>query len=322
MAIESRALGCRIIGSHDAFVAASPATLDVLNRSPIVVLGFQRGGTNILVNLLSSHPDTQRLGAELHEVFYGRHGRPVSAWAKRALAAPILLASSRDVLWPYNLAEREPLPRLAAHYADAILFANRWTRYRANDRHESARSQRHRARARLVAKGVNGLAFATPLLRDLYPDVHFVALVRDGYALCESWIRRGWDAERSARVYQAVCDRIELDSTRFPNYHVVRFEDLIGDPLSVLTHLYAGVELSGGVPANLKLQAKATIDASGAHRLSFGERDRQIVWVPQDRLSDYLSSDVNEHQRRNLSKQQSEVIEAIAGRALLRFGYA
>ncbi|MFO7546977.1 MAG: sulfotransferase [Trueperaceae bacterium] len=294
----------------------------MLNRAPIFVLGFQRGGTNILVNLLSSHGDTQRLGAEIHEVFYGRHGRPVTAYLKRALAAPVFMASSPHVLWPYRYHDRAPLPRLAAHYADAIFYANRWTRYRSEDRPEGARGQRDRARARLVAKGVNGVVFASSLLRAMYPDARFVALIRDGYALSESWIRRGWDAERSATVYQAVCDRIAEDAARWPNYHVIRFEDLVRDPLRELSHVYSEVGLGSALPAHLKLQAKASMDASGAHRLHFGSRDREIVWVPTERLREYLRADVNQDQVRRLTDAQREVIGRIAGRALLNFGYA
>lgn len=294
----------------------------MLNEAPIFVIGFQRGGTNILVNLLSSHPNTQRLGAEIHEVFYGRHGRPVTSWLKRALAAPIFLASSPDVLWPYRYHERRPLPHLTARYADAVLFANRWTRYRYHDRPEGARGHRDRARARLVAKGVNGVAFATPLLQAMYPDASYVAIVRDGFALCESWIRRGGDAEASASVYQRVCDRISDDAARLPSYHVVRFEDLVQDPLGTLSPLYAAVGLGDELPAMLKLQAKATVDASGAHRLTFGERDRQIVWIQAERLHELLRPDVNQHQVSRLTDEQRETIGTVAARALQRFGYA
>lgn len=294
----------------------------MLNRAPIFVLGFQRGGTNILVNLLSSHPDTQRLGAEIHEVFYGRHGRPVSTWLKRALSAPLFLSSSPDVLWPYRYHERSALPHLVARYADAIFYANRWTRYRDEDRPEGARSHRDRARARLVAKGVNGVAFATPLLRAMYPDARFVALVRDGFALGESWIRRGWEAEAYARVYQAVCDRIADDAEGSSDYLVVRYEDLVREPVRELTRIYASVGLGDTLPALLKLQAKATVDASGAHRLSFGTRDREIVWVETEHVHEYLRPDVNQRQIELLPQEQRTLIESVAGRALRTFGYA
>jgi Sulfotransferase family len=46
------------------------------DKAPIFVIGFLRGGTDILMNLLASHPDTRFVGRETHMVFYGKAKEP------------------------------------------------------------------------------------------------------------------------------------------------------------------------------------------------------------------------------------------------------
>jgi hypothetical protein len=44
------------------------------NESPVFVCGFERGGTNILMNLLLSHPSLCKPTGETAQVFRGRRG--------------------------------------------------------------------------------------------------------------------------------------------------------------------------------------------------------------------------------------------------------
>ena len=177
-------------------------------RSPIVVFGFQRGGTNILTNLLSSHPDTQRLGAEFHELFLGRDEHPVRTWAVRLAGSPVILATGAPDLWPYRYHERSPLPGWVRPYARSLLFASRWRRFRWADRPAGHRSHLRRAQSRPIVKAVNGLVFALPVFESLYPDARYVILVRDPFALGQGFIRRGWSAERFASMYDQVGNRM------------------------------------------------------------------------------------------------------------------
>jgi len=43
----------------------------MLNVKPIFIVGFQRGGTGILMNLLLSHPNVCTPRGETHQVFRG-----------------------------------------------------------------------------------------------------------------------------------------------------------------------------------------------------------------------------------------------------------
>ena len=74
----------------------------MLNHKPIFINGFQRGGTNILVNLIASSHEVALLGGETHEVFYGRDSQPFLKWIQRGAALPLILASGQHTFWPYR----------------------------------------------------------------------------------------------------------------------------------------------------------------------------------------------------------------------------
>ena len=83
------------------------------------------------------------------------------------------------------------------------------------------------ARRRLLCKNVNGVVFTTPLFQKMYPDATFIALVRNGLALCEGFVRRGWNARDFGILYDRVCRRMLEDARSVSNYNIVRFEDLL-----------------------------------------------------------------------------------------------
>ena len=72
----------------------------MLNKQPIFINGFQRGGTNIMMNLILSHPHVCKLShSETHRIFYGREDQPVGRWFRRALYAPLVLSTQQHVFW-------------------------------------------------------------------------------------------------------------------------------------------------------------------------------------------------------------------------------
>ena len=49
----------------------------MLNKRPIFIIGFARGGTNIILNLLRSHPDVCSPRGETDQVFRGKGRFPL-----------------------------------------------------------------------------------------------------------------------------------------------------------------------------------------------------------------------------------------------------
>lgn len=285
-------------------------------------MGFQRGGTNVLMNLLSSHPRTQRTGNEFHEVFFGRADRRRAKWVVRAFAAPVLLAATPSSLWPYRFHDRRALPRWARTYARAMLFVNRWSNYKATDRPAGSRSLAERASARAVIKAVNGLAFATPIFDGLYPQCYYVFLVRDPFALGHGFIRRGWTAERFARMYRDVGQRFLDEERQRSDARIVRFEDLLEQPIETTRHLWRFLGLDPDVATTFKLQAKMTTRPDGTRTLPFGSREREIVWFEPGEVGSYLKADVNRSQLSQLGEHDAACIASIAGSVAKRLGYA
>ena len=50
----------------------------MFNQKPIFIVAFARGGSNILLNLLRSHPEVCSPRGETHEVFRGKGDDPVA----------------------------------------------------------------------------------------------------------------------------------------------------------------------------------------------------------------------------------------------------
>jgi len=100
--------------------------------------------------------------------------------------------------------------------------------------------------------------FGPDELRSLGEEWSFVYLIRDGRNQIESIrnIRGGYEARKVAEnaddYFRVLCKgfrnraRLAVDCSRsIPDFHLFRFEDLIADPISVMTQIYnvLGVEL-------------------------------------------------------------------------------
>jgi hypothetical protein len=294
----------------------------MLNKAPIFVVGFQRGGTNILTNLIASHPDVCALGRETHQVFYGRHKQAVGKWIDRLRYVPILVAARDHVFRPASLEERRVMPRPAMRYADWLLHRSKVAAGREVP-DSGAGTARGGHQRRLVAKNVNGLALATPVFERMYPDATFVALVRNGLALCESYVRRGWTADAFGTTYERICDRMLQDAETRPNYHLVRFEEMIADPAAVIEKVYRYTSLDVRMVTKFRLQAKQSMDREGRRNYTFGgDRDRETRWFSLGELGGCFRTDVDENQIARLADRDRQSFLQQAGRSMARLGYA
>src|SRR6187549_799291 len=102
--------------------ALNMETSTMLNRAPIFVNGFQRGGTNILMNLIASHPDVALLSGETHQIFLGKPDENFKKWIDRMFYIPVVLFSGRHLFDPHTPRERGPAPRPVQRYLDATFY--------------------------------------------------------------------------------------------------------------------------------------------------------------------------------------------------------
>ena len=295
----------------------------MINKAPIFINGFTRGGTNILMNLVVSHPDVCMLGGEMQVIFYGKQKDKIKKWGNMLLYLPILLATRQHYFWPYRLYPRRTMPKFLFPYIDLLLFMSKlladWNRIRDEF---SENTMRQIASSRLVGKNVNGVVLTTPMLAELYPDAVFVALVRNGLALANGFMRRGWSAERFANMYEIICQQMLTDAQKIENYIFVRFEDLIDSPAKVLKGLYPKLGLDIGAVDKFRLQAKKSMLEDGTRQYTFGgEVDREIQWFQLSDLHQGMRKDVNKNQIARLSDQDKHTIMHLARKSLVDLGY-
>ena len=294
----------------------------MLNKAPIFVNGFQRGGTNILMQLISSHPQIGVLGAEVHELFYGRDTEPIKKWFRRLATVPVVLNAREHTFWAYRFQERRPLASPTLRYIDLLFYLNQRLVYNSHYQNGAVtRTRPEREGTRIVGKCVNGVVLTTPILAQMYPDATFIALVRNGLALCEGFMRRGWSAERGGRVYQQIVTQMVHDAAALPNYHIIRFEDLLHNPATTLKTVYDYAGLDINETKKFKLQAKKSMGQDGQRTFTFGNQDKAIEWYALDELSQHLRQDVNENQIARLSQADKNEFLREADDAMSRLGY-
>lgn len=295
----------------------------MLNKQPIFINGFQRGGTNILMQLISSHPQVRLLGAEIHEIFYGRETQPLQKWLRRLTYSPVLLTTRQHTFWPYRFYARRPLSTPIRHYVDLLFYLNKQA---APDTHFSANGNdrptwSEKGNTRIACKCVNGVVLATPLFAQMYPDATFVGLVRNGLAVCEGFVRRGWDARRFGRMYQTICTRMLADANQLDAYHIIRFEDLMADPASTVAEIYNLADLDITMTQKFKLQAKKSMGQNGQRTYTFGSREKAVEWYQLHELSQYLRQDVNDNQISRLSPADKSAFLDEAEVVMCALGY-
>jgi hypothetical protein len=290
----------------------------MLTKKPIFVNGFQRGGTNILVNLISSHHEVAWI-AETHMVFYGDEWdfRP-RKWLDRALYLPVLATTRQHIFWINKVEDRRPVPQLLRPYIDWRLYDRA---QRAPDMKDPSKRNGHEPRP--LFKNVNAMTLNTGLFAEMYPQAGFIGLVRNGLALCEGFIRRGWSAERFGKMYRQVCRQMIQDAQERPNYHIIRFEDLIAEPESGIREVYGCLGLDWERVQKYRLQAKKSMDKDGERRYMFGgATDREMHWFDLDELPGQFRTDVNANQIARLSPEDRQVCLDHIGEVMETFGYS
>ncbi len=295
----------------------------VRNARPIFLLGFSRGGTNLLLNWLRSHPEVCGPRGETHEVFLGKPGEaPAVRWAKRLRYRPLRWLEG-DVFDPGRFTPRPPFRPPSRYWIDRILYAEKLRARGEGQNRWRAPGLAYRrseiAAARLLCKNVDGLILASRAFAGAFPDATFLALVRNGYAVCEGQAERGLRLEEAARRYQLGCSAIAADAEALERFHVLRYEDLVEAPGEGVKRLY---DLCGLDPARverLRLELKPVADADGVRR---GPARKELRWIRWDELPHYVRRDANANQIARLSPERRLAVASRCGEALTRFGYA
>jgi len=293
----------------------------MLNKAPIFINGFSYGGTNLITNLLTSHPDVCWLSGETHEVFYGKPKKLLDIWIRRFFYFPVQVLAGQHIFGRRCLEKRNRIPKIIKNYIDIIFYLDKLTTDR--NKFEGAKSSSSELKGcRFLAKNVNGVVLASDLFSKMYPDATFIAIVRNGLALCEGYVRRGWTANDFGRMYEIVCQKIIQDSKNIPNYYVVRFEELASDPVSFMKKIYSFANLDISKVSKIRLQSKKSTDKNGTRKYTFGgTKDRDIHWFDIEDIGNLIRKDVDENQIAQLNEKDKKIFLEKAQRSMEYFGY-
>ena len=273
----------------------------MLNQKVIVLSGFARGGTNIVWNILQSHPQIVAPPYETGRLF----------------AKSRILRLLNRVPWCWT-------SRLTARLVDYILFRYKMQSLRHPDnRYVDAGalySRQQMERSALCLKSVNDDIHATQLLVNVYPDLYFVALARNGYSLVDGYVRRGRTVREVAHLYHQMSTEMQRCASIVPRFIMIHFENVIQRPFEVARDLFTFVDVQPCDLEMLRLKAKRTINDRGEHGVAFGSEGRKY-WFSRNSIDRILDPSIDQTQMARLSGKVLDEFNREAGSALEFFGY-
>lgn len=296
----------------------------MLNRAPIIINGLTRGGTNLLMNLIASHPDVCLLSDETQDIFYGKSDmNRRERRLRRLLYSPVRRIARQHFFHPKCFEVRNELPVFMRYYLDALFYLDKITSKKNAFKADGVPYSAHERRAsRFLAKNLNGLVMTADFLSKVYADATFISIIRDGLAFCEGRVRRNRSAADAGKIYAAVCQQMIRDAGRIPNYHIVRFEDMVADPIGFMKTIYTYAGLDINKVSKIRLQAKRSVDKDGSHAYTFADtEDRAVHWVNIDEIGKFIRKDVNENQIKRLRPEDRTAFLAHAEESMKHFGY-
>jgi len=291
------------------------------NSAPIFLNCFSRGGSNIFWNIFLSHPEVcspiretlQILGAGL--------------WHRTLAGYRVALSSRQPRLFDqWNLEERRPISQGTQELIDRTFYRCKLKtvddpemRYKEEN---LLYTQEEIEASRLCAKNNNGLAFLSDVLLDMYPESCFFALVRHPFALYEGHKRHGISNSPAefAEFYRRLAQRMIVDSQRFASYHIIRFEDILENPLAAMKQSYQQAGLKFEAVDKIRLKAKEHLHADGK-RYSDYEVGKHY-WFEFDQLDQIIEPAINIYQSHNLTNQEKDAIRSLAESCMTYFDYA
>jgi hypothetical protein len=294
----------------------------MLIQSPIFINSFSRGGSNMFWNIFLTHPDVCSPIWETLEIFRVGIIRPT--WEGHCAA---LLSGHWHLFDQRNLCPRPPITKSAQAFIDQTFF--KWKlrtfadidmKYKCDNVTYTLDEVKH---ARLAAKNNNGLAFLSDILLEMYPDAHFFALVRHPLALYESYRRHKFiqSVEGFIDFYQRLGGKMVQDAHRVPNYHLIKFEEMVDAPVATAQKVYDLAGLDFQKINKMRFKAKAYFNKKGEYTTGEQYTVGRHYWFDFDKVGDFVEPGINQHQIERLSKSEVDEIMHRIGNIAEVFGY-
>ena len=283
------------------------------NSKVIVLNGFNRGGTNIVWNILQSHPQVCSPIYETGQVLHSRGpNQTLNKIMSKIYPNRILIEYSFSLgICGYLIDQRFYNLKLQNFTHSENKFELEGVQYTKNKIENSV----------LCLKSSTTDMDLNELLFHIYDKIFFIGLIRNGYGLCDAWLKwKKISPEEVGCLYRKYGEKMIEDSKRFPNYIIVKFEDILKNPFHEASKLYEFAELKPTTINKLRLKAKKFLVQEGELKTSFGKVHQKYWFSPED-INQIIVPDISDIQARALSATDRKAFEREAKPILDYFGY-
>ena len=292
------------------------------NSKPIILNCFSRGGSNILWNMFLSHPSVCSPVQETLQIFSINLRSPRFEGLRT-----VLLSKQLHIFNQWYFEERKLVSDDVKKYIDNTLY--NWKLNTINDGEMKFKYEYQKynieeiQNARLVIKNNNGLIYLSKIFFEMYPDSTFIALVRHPFALYESHKRRKTKVSKSPELfcnyYNNIVKKMIVDAGNFPNYHLIRFEDLVSDPIKSIKLLYKYSNLNFKEIKKVRFKAKPFTHQDGSYGTNY--KVGQHYWINMNEIEKMIDSKVNSSQIAMISKIEKRKIFLLLKKTMEQFNY-
>jgi hypothetical protein len=227
----------------------------------------------------------------------------------------------------WQFVPRRPISDVAKMYIDQVLYDWKLKTFTDEDMKYKYEGEVYDLtevqNARLVIKNNNGLTYLSDLFLEMYPGATFIGLVRHPVALYESHKRRGTPVSKMVvkfgAYYHMMANKMVSDANTFPNYHIVKFEDLLGDPIASIRQLYNWSGLDFAKLKKIRFKAKPHYQVEGKHHSSY--QVGRHYWFDFDSVYEILEPKVNEFQMNQLDEDEKKGVLKVTAKTRALLGY-
>jgi hypothetical protein len=265
-----------------------------MTSKAIIINGFARGGTNILWNIMQSHPNIVSPIFETSEIISKKHIRnPLvrfltfhQRFSKYHLSAKHISRlfcnfKLQNLTHPDNQYKAEGVP----YSMDEIKAATMCIKG-------------------VYAPGVYDIKYSD-LFDRIYNPTYHIIIVREGLSLCEGWKRRGIDPKMTANMYNEFMQTVlhELDKRR--NIGIIDFNKLIEQPFEHAEKLFRFCSEEPFHLDQIRLKVKKTLGTDNSHKARYGQENRKY-WFDRDTIGDILVPDISNTQKQGITEAERE----------------
>lgn len=270
----------------------------------IIINALPRSGSNILWNIVSSHPDVSMPRRETGEI------------VSSLRLANIVRSRLRD--FPI-------LGKIIGHLLKMRFHSLKVSSIQDNDHNESYPGQKYTVKELentiVCLKSIGTDYLLNDFIASQYNTAHFIGLVRNGYAFCNGMERRGHEPSQVAKLYNQYVGFLQNQKTSCPNYMIVRFEDLVSEPFSIASQLYDFLHLNPKKLDKLRLKSKRVLSPNGDHTIRHNKHEGKHYWFDEHEIKQFLDKGVNDVQTEALSQKAKDIFTAYCGDKMEAFGY-